>query len=64
MGIHFLIFLAINGFFIWRLILILRRRPKKNRKPFFGVVDKDGREDKADDDWQRKVRAEIDEMTK
>ena len=71
MSIHFLAFIAINLYFIWWLIALVRKKrqnPSKKR-PFIEVINETPEvpepelPESQDDRWLKRVRAEIEDMT-
>lgn len=71
MSIHFLAFIVINLYFIWWLIALARKKRQKQRKkrPFIEVINETPEVPEPelpkskDDEWLKRVRAEIEDMT-
>ncbi len=73
MSIHFIVFLIINLYFVWWLVTLVRKKRRAQesteKRPFIEVLEEVPEEElpaeiePEDDEWLRRVRAEIEDMT-
>ena len=80
MSLHFIFFLIINIYFIWWMVSLVRKRKQRSggrkKKPFIVLIDDETEvpaqkvpetprvQSPKEDEWLKRVRAEIEDMTK